>query len=294
MWRTRIIERCGEVLRRLADQIRLAHVPEQVADRLQPALLGHTTRDPEDVGIAAQRLAHGVGVCRLAVVDEPGLAQGPDRFHAVGEAGKGQDGIADFARWQAERAHGGVGGGGVLRIVRAFQGLGIRQVADRDAALARAVHQLAAQREHAVAESPLGRDRHDAAAIADLELGRQRAAIIVVHADHHRVRACLVGEHDLLGAAIVVHRAVAVEMIGRQVEQHGGVGAKALRALQLIARQLDDVVAARMHAVEVEHAAPDIAADLRVLAERLQDVSDERRGRGLAIGPGDGDDLGAV
>src|SRR5207244_6801410 len=49
--------------------------------------------DPEDVGVAAERLCGGIGVGGLGVVDEVHVPDAADIFHAVRETGKIGDGV---------------------------------------------------------------------------------------------------------------------------------------------------------------------------------------------------------
>ena len=65
-------------------------------------------------------------------------------------------------------------------------------------------------------------------------------AVAVVDADDRRLAA---GHQPLLDRGIVLHRAVAVEMVGRQVEQDAGRRIDRRREVDLVGRAFDDIVA---------------------------------------------------
>jgi hypothetical protein len=52
---------------------------------------------------------------------------------------------------------------------------------------------------------------------------RQRCHACVISVEDRHVRRCLVGENLGLGGDIALHTAVAIEMVGRQVEQERDV-----------------------------------------------------------------------
>ena len=93
-----------------------------------------------------------------------------------------------------------------------------------------------------------------------------------------------------LEAGVVLHGAVPVEVVGRDVEQHADAGRERGRQLDLERRHLDDVDAALGRRLQLQDGGADVAAHLRVPAGGAQDVGDERRGRRLAVGAGDGDE----
>ena len=66
----------------------------------------------------------------------------------------------------------------------------------------------------------------------------QRRDVGVVDAQHGGVARALALEHAQLGRRVGLERPVAVEVVGRHVEQHGDVGAEALDAFELKAREL--------------------------------------------------------
>ena len=89
---------------------------------------------------------------------------------------------------------------------------------------------------------------------------------------------------------VVLHGAVAVEMIGRQIEQDAGGRIDRRRQVDLVGRALDHVEALGRRRIERHDGAADIAAHLRVAAGRLDDVGGQRRRRRFAVGAGDGDE----
>ena len=93
-----------------------------------------------------------------------------------------------------------------------------------------------------------------------------------------------------LEAGVVLHGAVPVEVVGRDVEQHADAGRQRGRQLDLERRHLDHVDAILGRRLQIQDGGADVAAHLRVPPGRAQDVGDQRRGRRLAVGAGDGDE----
>ena len=112
-------------------------------------------------------------------------------------------------------------------------------------------------------------------------------AVDVVDADDRRLAA---GHQPLLDRGVVLHGAVAVEMVRRQIEQDAGGRIDRGREVDLVGRALDHVEALGRRRVERHDGAADIAAHLRVAAGRLEDVGGERGRRRFAVGAGDGDE----
>lgn len=84
------------------------------------------------------------------------------------------------------------------------------------------------------------------------------------------------------------HRAVPVEVVRRQVEDGGGVGARGGRPVQLVAGEFDGedvVLGLAEHRVQQRYA--DVADGRGAQARRLQDRGQHPYGRGLAVGAGD-------
>jgi hypothetical protein len=74
----------------------------------------------------------------------------------------------------------------------------------------------------------------------------------------------------------------------------GGVRLQAGGQVELVGRQLQHIDRPAVHVLEAEHADADVAADAGVAAGAGADVADQGRGRRLAVGAGDGDDLRAL
>ena len=98
----------------------------------------------------------------------------------------------------------------------------------------------------------------------------------------------LVLEDAELGGPVGVEVAVAVEVVGRHVEEHGDARPELVDVLELEARQLaDDPGVLRDRAVETGQRAADVAGDRDRLAGRAEDLAQELAGRRLAVRPGD-------
>ena len=148
------------------------------------------------------------------------------------------------------------------------------------------LHQVAAVGEIAVGQrQPLGDADHLLASafepVGDLH------AMDVVDADDGGFTA---GDQPLLDRRVVLHGAVAVEMVRRQVEQDAGRRADRGRKVDLVGRALDHVAAVARRWIERHHRAADIAAHLRFAPGRFQDMGGQRGRRRLAVRAGDGDE----
>ena len=127
----------------------------------------------------------------------------------------------------------------------------------------------------------------DPAAVGEPQALGDVAAPVVVLADDDALRGL---DQARLQRRIVLHGAVAVEVVGRDVEQHADAGRQRRRQLDLERRHLDHVDAVCGRRLQVQDGGADVAAHLHVASRRAQDVGDERRGRRLAVGAGDGDE----
>ena len=98
---------------------------------------------------------------------------------------------------------------------------------------------------------------------------RQRQRLRIVGVDHRPVVGCLVRENLRFRGAVRLHRAVPVEMVGRQVQQHGNPRMKRVGRLQLKAAHFDDVkrLGRRCRDLRAERRA-DVSADDRLAARR--------------------------
>ena len=119
---------------------------------------------------------------------------------------------------------------------------------------------------------PLGRDADDRLAALGARSARDGAA-------NSRRRSPMTarsarGDEALLDGRVVLDRAVPVEMVGRDVEQHADVGFKRWRQVDLKRRHLDDMDAVARGRLERQDRRADVAADLHVAAGLAQDVGD--------------------
>ncbi len=113
---------------------------------------------------------------------------------------------------------------------------------------------------------------------------------IVVDTDDRVITPPLTREDSGLDRRIVLHGPMPVEMIRRDVEQHGHVRVQRRRQVDLEGRQLEHIGPRRRRRRQVQHRLADIATDFRIEAKLLQHVANQGRGRRLAVGAGDADD----
>ena len=129
----------------------------------------------------------------------------------------------------------------------------------------------------------LGRQR-----VGGVELDPRRASRHAAEAarEDGRVAVALVLEDAELRVAIGVERAVAVEMIGLEVEEQRDTGPKLVHILELKARDLADDQLLRLgRTVEIAECAADVAGDRRP----EHDAEELARGR-LPVRPGNPED----
>ena len=81
-------------------------------------------------------------------------------------------------------------------------------------------------------------------------------------------RAIVAGEDLRLGCDVTRHPAMAVEMVGRDVEQHGDPAGERGRQLELVGRKLEHVAAVMAERRQAERGLADIAAGLDALSGR--------------------------
>ena len=102
------------------------------------------------------------------------------------------------------------------------------------------------------------------------------------------------GEDALFGAGVVLEGAVAIEVVGRDVEDDGDLGMKLLGGFELEAGDFEDRPGFGGAFVdEGDDGDADVAADERVESGCFEDLADQRRGGGFAVGAGDGERLAA-
>ncbi len=123
-----------------------------------------------------------------------------------------------------------------------------------------------------------------------------RAAAEVLDPEPERgdrdVVVALVGEDAQLGLRVGLEGAVAVDVVGREVEQHGALGSELDGVLELEGGDLADHgrVGCQV-ADERAQGGADVAGDRHRPPGLAVDVADELGRRRLAVGPGHGDEL---
>ena len=80
-------------------------------------------------------------------------------------------------------------------------------------------------------------------------------------------------------------------MVGRDVEQHGDVGAEVVHVIQLERRELDDVVFVRFLGHLQGQRVANVTSQTGIVACGLEDVVDEARRGGLSVGTRNADHL---
>ena len=124
-----------------------------------------------------------------------------------------------------------------------------------------------------------------------LSLRRKPPAGFVPAVEHREVVRARELDDLSLDLGIALERAVAVEVVRRDVEDHADVQARPLHRLELEARKLEhDPVLGRELGQSVEDRLADVAADHHRPVAFGKDVAGERGGRGLAVGARDADD----
>ena len=200
--RHRIAERRRELLGRGADQIGVPDAVEIPGQRRNPAGLRQTAGDPVDRVVARQRLFGRIRVGRLRIVY---IADAVDRTAPAlaGARGRGTSGSRPPRPRPAipSGARRGIGGGGVLPVVRSRQPLGFRQLQHPRRLAAGGVDQPAGIDIDAARRRFGDRDRHDPRRAGAQFLG-DAAADRVVDADDRRGAGALAGEDAALGGDI--------------------------------------------------------------------------------------------
>ncbi len=212
-----------------------------------------------------------------------------DLLHAVGEARESSRGPRGSLGLDAERARRGDGRRGVLRIVRAAQRADAGEVERRSRCRRRRQHDArAVARRSPSASVPLDGDADDACVLPPAS----RSAIARHQSSSTPTTAVsAAGDQPLLDGGVVLHRAVPVEMVGRDVEQDADASAPAT------ARGRSGRTSTRRRGRGSATAAPATGSAVPILPPictsrpaALQHVGDQRRRRRLAVGAGDGDE----
>ena len=268
----------------------MAQPVEMGFQRLQPALFGPAAGDPVDGVVAGKRLGRGIRVGGLTVIDVGNAVDNRYLLLAVDQSRVALDAGHDHMGLGAGGLGGGVGRGGVLPIVHAGQGRHPLQVEHRHRlALGVVVEHPVDGVDAAGDELGTGNGNHHLVALG-LEILVDGAGAIVVDADHRRARRRLAVENQLFGGNVVVHGAVAVQVIGADIEQHRHVEGDRHGEFELEGGHLQHIGPALAQGIEVKRRNAQVAAHFRLAARDLQDVPDEGRGGGLAVGAGDPDE----
>ena len=198
----------------------------------------------------------------------------------------------DLARGDAHGAGGGIGGAGVLVVMRAGQAAHATQVDRGDLPPLAVFGQEALAREHRPAETlelfVHGNADHPVVLRRLRHLARKVPPLGLVHADHAAIRPAL-GKEPPLGREVAADSAMPVQMVGRKVGEHRHVRRQRAGKVGLIARQFQHHHLAVLRRVERQDPGADVAPHLRRPPGLRQDVVDQRGGRGLAVRPGDAD-----
>jgi hypothetical protein len=219
-----------------------------------------------------------VRVRRLRVVDEPDAVDGGDRLATVGFGRERPDRLRD--RVVADRERVGRGGGG--------RGVGAhRRRVERERTEIRAAPP---RRQPAVTDArPVFRwltDREP----PDLTRGRarDRGGRLVVEVPDVDVGRTLEREHPRLRRRVRVERAVPIQMVRRQVEQHRDPRVERRLRRKLEGGDLDDEHVVGLPGRRRERP-PDVAARHGVQTGRPQACGEQAGGGRLAVRPGHGD-----
>ena len=279
--------------RRLADQIGLADAREEARSGVMPPSFGLPPAIQKMSLKHRQRLRRRIGVGRLGIVDEQHVALAADLLHAMREAGKRSRPALDLRRRRGRAPGRRRRRSRVLRIVRG-------RAASRCRARSPIASACAARRRlastsvpsHEIARRRSGRahrDAHDRLAARRDQRSADRVAEDVVDADDRESSAA--GDQPLLDRGVVLHRAVAVEMVRRQVEQDADGRIERGREIDLVGRAFDHMEAVRRRRLERRGSrVPILPPICASRAGAAQDMRDQRRGGRFAVGAGDGDE----
>ena len=201
-------------------------------------------------------------------------------LHAAEAAGKIAD---DIVRHKA--VHGGDGRHVVLYVMDTGD-LDVRRGHDDPLPRRAAADDVLPPQEHAVPRLGLPAEQAAAAHSA----GRLLGCDSVVGVENRDIAGALMPEDVLLGGHIFRHVPVHIQMVRRQIGHHGNVGA-ALHGHQLEAGQLQHRIVLRSHPIRItQQRMADVAAQPHRLAGGLQQLGNDRGGRGLTVRAGNGDD----
>ena len=141
----------------------------------------------------------------------------------------------------------------------------------------------------AIAKRLLHRDAAHIGAVPDA-IGNLRAPA-VVDAAERRVALALPSENARFHGGVILHGAMAVKMVRRQIRQYADVWMQPRHQVDLEGGQLQHIDAVLHRLAQQEHRGANVAANVGVKAGGAQHMPGQGGRRRLAIGAGDGDDL---
>src|SRR6185437_1404976 len=139
----------------------------------------------------------------------------------------------------------------------------------------------------AAGDASLCRDRHDPLFAGVVQGGEDAAADVVVDADDGGMPRALAMEEPPLCGDVTVHAAVAVEVVGRDVEQNRDVEHQVVRQFELVGAELQHVSVVSAERLEQQRGYAEIAAHRYLAAGFGQNVGGQGCGRRFAVGAGD-------
>ena len=211
----------------------------------------------------------------------------------MGKAGEARKRGDDVIGADSGGAGDGEGRGRVLPVVGSGKRLGGGERGDARVPAVGVVIEFAVEHIDPAGHRAVGRDGDDPAIVPGFEEGADLPAVAVVDADDGDAVGVAAIEDPALGGDVTIHGAVTVDVVGRDVDQHRDVEHVREDELELIGGEFEDIGARGAERIERQHRRPEIAADRRLLAGGFEDVADQRRDRGLAVGAGDADEPGA-
>ena len=278
------LENLGKARPGIANDIGGGDIAEEGRAFVEIVALGQAAHDPVDAAVpiwercacatcwreSGQRRGGGGGVGGLGIVDE-GHAMGLCHpLHAVRQAPEGGEAGPPLRFGEAQSLDNGDGDGGVLQIMRPLQ------------------------------RGPIGLGGGQPRAIDHLHMAA-RATRRLVHGDmrgfgvafaKHRVLIrALQLEQPRLGIGIGVEIAIAVEMVGGDIEQRRDIAGEAEGEIDLVARQLQNIDATPMLIGQQRRLPEDRQADIAAHPCGNpcpgQQMMHQHGGGGFAIGAGD-------
>ena len=204
----------------------------------------------------------------------------------MGEAREARQAGGDLGRSDANGAGRGVGRGGVLPVMDAGQAGHAADIGGFCRLGLGVVVEHAAHDVNPAGYPVVAGDRDGLAVARGLEFGVDRPAVIVVDADHRRRALSLAGEDPAFGGGVAFHTAMAVQVVGADVEQYGDIEGDGVHQLELVGRQLQHVGAVAPEGLQRQRRGAEVAADRHRAAGAPENVADQRHGGRFAVGAG--------